>query len=264
MTDSALRYEAAAARRARILSRLRAAGFVSIADLARDVRVSQMTIRRDVHLLEAAGHVRVVHGGASLAPGALRGSVFPDDAHAKTQERVARCAVGLIGATDTIAIDAGATAYALARALPEDFGGCVITHSMPVLQLLAEREGAIRLVALGGELLADRGAFVGPTTEAAVAQLRARTFFLSPYAIDSRGTYSRSPAEASVQRRLMDIADQVVLVSTYEAFTRSAPARVAPLDRLTGLVAEQWLPADLAGALRRADVTLHVVPGSDC
>src|SRR3954451_15793930 len=140
MTDATLRYGAAAERRARVLSGLRLARFVSIADLARDLRVSQMTIRRDLHALEDRGHVRGVHGGASLAPSALRGSAFPD-AHARSQERVARRAAGLVGASDTIAIDAGATAFALARALPEDFGGCVITHSMPVLQLLAERTG---------------------------------------------------------------------------------------------------------------------------
>lgn len=263
MTDADLRYEAAAERRARILSTLRAVGFVSIADLARELRVSHMTIRRDLHTLEGAGDLRLVHGGASLNPSA-RGAAFPDEAHTKAQERVAGCAASLVGATDTIAIDAGPTAYALARALPEDFGGCVITHSMPVIQLLAERMGATRLVALGGELLGDRRAFVGPTTEAAVDQLRARTFFFSPFAIDSRGTYARSPAEASVERRLMEIADEVVLISTPEAFTRSAPARVARLDRLTALVAGPWVPPDVATALKRAAVTLHVVPGADC
>src|SRR3982751_6325913 len=185
MTDTDLRYEAAAERRVRIVSMLRSVGFVSITDLARDLSVSHMTIRRDLRTLEDTGHVRVVHGGASLDPGALRGSVFPHEAHTRAQERLAGWATGLVGPT----------AYALARALPEDFSGCVITHSMPVLQLLAERAGAIRMVALGGELLADRRAFVGPTTEAALDQLRARTFFLSPYAIDSRGTYARSPAE---------------------------------------------------------------------
>jgi DeoR/GlpR family transcriptional regulator of sugar metabolism len=264
MTDTDLRYEAAAERRGRIVSMLRSVGFVSITDLARDLSVSHMTIRRDLRTLEDTGHVRVVHGGASLDPGALRGSVFPHEAHTRAQERLAGWATGLVGATDTIAIDAGPTAYALARALPEDFSGCVITHSMPVLQLLAERAGAIRMVALGGELLADRRAFVGPTTEAALDQLRARTFFLSPYAIDSRGTYARSPAEARVERCLMEIADEVVVVSTREAFGRSAPARVAPLARLTALVAGRCVPPDVASALERAAVTRHVVPGADC
>ena len=172
---------------------------MSITDLARELAVSQMTIRRDLHSLEATGDVRLVHGGASLTPHALHSAAFGDDDQAGPRDCVGRHAAGLVGPTDTIAIDAGPTAYAIARALPKEFSGCVITHSMPVLQYLVERP-SVRVVALGGELLADRHAFVGPTTEAAVTQLRVRTFFLSPAAVDARGTYSGSPAEASVQR----------------------------------------------------------------
>ena len=255
--DPGLRHEGAAERRAWILSTLQDVAFVSITDLARELEVSSMTIRRDLHSLEATGDVRLVHGGASLKPGALRGPVFRDDEQTAPRDRVGSHAAALIGATDTVAIDAGPTGYAIARALPREFGGCVITHSMAVLQLLAERP-SVRVVALGGELLADRHAFVGPTTEAAVAQLRVRTFFLSPAAVDARGTYAGSPAEASVQRGLMNIADQVVLVSTQEVFSSSAPARVAPLDRMRAWVADRWPPADVADALGRAGVVAHV------
>jgi DeoR family transcriptional regulator of aga operon len=255
--DPGLRYEGATERRSWILSTLQAVGFVSITHLARELEVSQMTIRRDLHALEGTGHVRLVHGGASLTPRGLPSAAFMDVDHTGPRERVGRHAAGLAGLTDTIAIDAGPTAYAIARALPKDFGGCVITHSMPVLQFLADRP-SVRVVALGGELLPDRRAFVGPTTEAALAELRVRTFFLSPSAIDLRGTYSGSPAEASVQRGLMAIADQVVLVSTSEAFFTSAPARVAPLCRLRAWVADRWPPADLTDALGRAGVVSHI------
>jgi DeoR/GlpR family transcriptional regulator of sugar metabolism len=260
VTDVGQRHEPAAGRRTWIVSSLHSLGFLSVADLARQLGVSQMTIRRDLHALEGTGHVRLVHGGASLTPGALRVSAFPDDGHTPARERVAAHAVGLVGDSDTIAIDAGATGYAIARALPEEFGGCVISHSMPVLQFLTA--GRLRrVVALGGELLPDRHAFAGPATEAAVAQLRARTFFLSPCSIDSRGVYAQSPAEASVQRRLMDIADAVVAVATHEVFTTSAPVRIAPLDRLTGLVADRRPPGELACALRQVGVSAHLAAG---
>jgi DeoR family transcriptional regulator of aga operon len=258
VTEASLRHEGAAERRAWILSNLQSAGFLSVADLARRLGVSQMTIRRDLHALEETGHGRLVHGGASLTPGALRVSAFPDDDHAPARQRVAEYAVGLVGPTDTIAIDAGATGYAIARSLPEQFGGCVISHSLHVLQALTA--GRLRrVVALGGELLPDRDAFVGPTTEAAVAQLRVRIFFLSPCSIDSRGVYAQSPAEASVQRRLMDIADVVVAVSTHEAFSTSAPARIAPLDRVTTFLVDQRPPGELSCALRRLGVAAHVM-----
>jgi DeoR family transcriptional regulator of aga operon len=171
---------------------------------------------------------------------------------------VAAHAVGLIGASDTIAIDAGPTGHAVARALPETFSGCAISHSLPVLQCLST--GRLeRVVALGGELLAGRHAFVGPTTEAATAQLRVRTLFLCPGGIDARGMYAESPAEASLQRQLIDIADQVVVVVTGAAFRAWAPARIAPLGRLTGLVTDHRPPAEVAVALRRVGVVPHVV-----
>jgi DeoR family transcriptional regulator of aga operon len=259
VTDG-LRYEAATERRTWMLSTLRSVGFLSVVELARKLGVSQMTIRRDLHALENGGHVRLVHGGASLTPRALRGLGFVEDDDTEARERVAAFAAELAGETDTIAIDAGATGHAVARALPENFGGCVISHSLPVLQYLSEGR-AERVVALGGELLPGRHAFVGPTTEAATAELRVRTFFLSPCGIDSRGLYAESSAEAGVERQLMDIAHDVVVVVTGEAFRTSAPTRIAPLDRMTKLVTDQRPPAELACALRRLGVVPHVVGG---
>ncbi len=258
--DPGLRHEGAAERRAWILSTLQDVAFVAITDLARELHVSQMTIRRDLHSMEATGVVRLVHGGASLTPGALHSAAFGDDEQSVLRDVVGRHAAGLVGAADTIAIDAGATAYAVVRSLPKDFSGCVITHSMPVLQFLSDGP-RVRVVALGGEFLGDRRAYVGPTTEAAVRQLRVRTFFFSPRAVDARGTYAGSPAEASVQRALMDIADQIVLVSTSEVFSSSAPACVADLDRMRAWVADRFPPADVADALGRARVIPHVAEG---
>jgi DeoR/GlpR family transcriptional regulator of sugar metabolism len=258
VTDAGLRHESAADRREEILSTLRTTGFLPIADLARQLGVSQMTIRRDLHMLESTGVVRIFHGGAGLAPSAVRGSVFLDEDAAACQ-RVGARAAGLVEAADTIVIDAGPIAYALAQAIGNEFSGCVITHSLPVLQHFDLCATAARTVALGGELLPDRHAFVGPTAEVAVAGLRARTFFLTPAAVDARGMYARSAAEATLQRRLLEIADRVVLLATGQTFSSSAPARVACLDRLTAVVADGRPPAEVAAALRRLGVVPHIV-----
>jgi DeoR family transcriptional regulator of aga operon len=164
---------------------------------------------------------------------------------------------------ETIALDAGPSAHELARALPGDFAGSVITHSMPVIQVLVDRAGAPdgpRLVALGGELTGTRQAFVGPTTLDTIVGLRTRTFFLDAAAVDARGTYACSPAEARVSRGLADIADQVVLLVTRQSMACSAPALVAGLDRITAAVVEGPPPAALAAALQRADVAVLVAP----
>ena len=174
---------------------------------------------------------------------------------------MARRAAELMNGGDSVALDAGPAAYELARVLLDDFTGSVITHSMPVMQLLAERATAAtgpRLVALGGELTGTRQALVGPTTLDAIAGLRARTFFLDAAAVDVRGTYACSTAEARVDRGLTEIADEVVLLAPAAAFTGSAPALVTTLDRLTAVVTDGSPPAAVASALDRAGVALHV------
>ena len=241
------------------MSLLRSAGFLTIGDLANELAVSHMTVRRDLHTLETVGQLRMVHGGVSLTPESLHGAAFPDDGNGEARARVADRAAAMVGESDTIALDAGPTALAVARALPPDFRGSVITHSMPVLQLLDERQTAARTVALGGELLAERHAFVGPTTEAALEQLRARTLFLSPAAVDGLGVYACSPAEASVQRRLIEIAERVVLVVTHEVYVNSAPVRIATLDRLGALDGDRPPPRAVAAGLRPTNVAMHVV-----
>ena len=56
-------------RRAIIEERVTDHGEVQFADLAREFGVSEMTIRRDIEVLQSAGIVRRVSGGAIALPG---------------------------------------------------------------------------------------------------------------------------------------------------------------------------------------------------
>jgi DeoR/GlpR family transcriptional regulator of sugar metabolism len=55
-----------ALRRAQILERIQRDGGVSVADLARDHAVSQVTVHRDLEQLAREGLVERVHGGARV------------------------------------------------------------------------------------------------------------------------------------------------------------------------------------------------------
>ena len=55
-------------RHAYILDRVRADGGVRVADLVRELAVSDMTIRRDLELLHEQGLLEKVHGGATTLP----------------------------------------------------------------------------------------------------------------------------------------------------------------------------------------------------
>ncbi|MBB3664239.1 MULTISPECIES: DeoR/GlpR family DNA-binding transcription regulator [Prauserella salsuginis group] len=234
-----LRYDDAPARRGVILEQLHTAGFLAISDLSKQLGVSDMTVRRDVRRLERDGKVRVVHGGVSLPPAdqppAFEGRVR---ARHEAKQRIGAHAAGLLAGSDTIAVDAGTTPYELALALPDDFAGSVVSHSVPVLQRMLSLPAA-RTVALGGDLNHDSQAFVGPITVDTAAQLRVKTFFLGAAAVDERGVYVATDRERPTKLALMDIADRVVLLADHSKFDAAAAVLLCPLSRLDTVVTDR-------------------------
>ena len=259
MTEHALRYDSAPARRRSILAALRESGFVSVADLTRDLGVSDMTIRRDLRKLEQEGEVRVVRGGVSALQGPLHNPAFVSRAgrNAEAKRVIAQVARDMTRSADTIAIDAGTTTYALAQALPDSFRGSIVTHSIPVIQLMLNR-GISKVVGLGGELLSESQAFVGPMTVDAASRLRVRTFFLGAAAVDERGIYVATDNERPTKQALMDIADEVVLLTDHSKFDLSAPVLLCPLDRITTLITNAPPPANVIDQLASANVALVI------
>src|SRR5690606_20560027 len=157
--------------------------------------------------------------------------------------------------------DAGTTTCALADALPEEFTGCVVTHSVPVIHRLMSSRTQTRLVGLGGDLLRASEAFVGPMTVDAAAHVRVRMFFLGAAAVDGRGVYVAADTERPTKLALMDAADEVVLLADHTKFATSAPVRLCALERLTTIVTDRRPPADLRRQLTAAGVRLLVANG---
>lgn len=261
--SSGLRYRDAAARRDAILQRLRLAGFCAVGELAEELSVSEMTVRRDLRQLEADHEVRLVHGGASLRPGSLSSTQFSSRAESNgaAKRTIAHGAAALIGPRDTIAIDAGTTAYQLARALPEEFTGCVVTHSVPVIQHMLSRP-PVRVVGLGGDLYHPSQAFAGPTTVEMASSLRVRTVFLGAAALDERGVYCDADVERPTKRALMSIADEVVLLVDHAKFATSAPVLLCRYEEIGTLVTDRPPPAAVTSALAAAG-TRHLVASRD-
>lgn len=249
-SGTSLRYDAAPRRRDAILERLRAKGHVSVSEVSHDLGVSEMTVRRDLRRLAATGDVTLVHGGASLPAGPPGRPVFGARVlvNAEAKRRIGTAAAAMVAADDTVGIDAGTTALEVAQALPADFSGCVVTHSVPVLAAMLPRQAA-RVIAIGGELSHDNHALIGPSAAQFVRDLRLRLFVLGVASIDTRGVYVRSELELSVKRALLDAADAVVLVCDASKEGAAGTVRVCDLDRIDTVVTDTALSLRLTERL---------------
>ena len=141
-------------RQERILEALRASGGVRVSDLTEELKVSYMTIRRDLDALAERGLVEKVHGGATAAtqrsaeePG------FEAKSFRERPEKEAICleAVRLVRPGTAIGVTAGTTTWTLARYLRDIPNLTVVTNSVPVAEVM-RRSGRtdLSIVLTGG------------------------------------------------------------------------------------------------------------------
>lgn len=247
--------DALSSRQRAIVQDLKESGFVSTSDLAEKHGVSDMTIRRDARLLEGRGVARQVHGGLMLPHGTVHGAGFASRASLDSESKrsIAAACNDLISSSERVFIDAGTTAYSVARALPPTFAGTLITHSVPVMQIALQLPQATT-IALGGQLLQDSQAFVGDMAIANLAGLRAETAFIGIAGVDEHGLYIERNLELSTKRAIMAASDRVVLVAASSKMGRSDLVRLGGHEDIDVLVTDQRPPAPIADALAAASV----------
>ena len=161
-------------RQAFILDRVREDGAVRVADLVRELGVSDMTVRRDLEILDERGLLEKVHGGAtSIAGSAMFEPGFAAKSSLQQAEKdaIADAAVGLAEPGMAVAVSAGTTTYALAQRLANVPGLTVVTNSIRVADVLHQVGRPDQTIILTGGVRTPSDALVGPF---AVAALRTR------------------------------------------------------------------------------------------
>lgn len=200
-------------RRQVILAALGVHGSVSVADLARTVRVSEITIRRDLRLLEEKGLLQRRRGGASTVKSAIDEPTYAEKSAVALAEKneIAACAAELVDDGDAIFLGAGTTTHALARLLTRR-RLMVATTSLLVARALADAHD-VDLYMVGGVLRGNIRAVVGGDAESALGRLRLRTTFLSGNGLTARyGLSTPNIHVASIDRTAIAAADRVVVL----------------------------------------------------
>jgi DeoR family transcriptional regulator, aga operon transcriptional repressor len=260
--EVSMRYGSAPDRRKRILEFVTSEGFCSVGELAASLDVSEMTVRRDVARLEHEGRLRRVHGGITILPReALSPSAFGDRAADMRMPKqwIAQAAVRLIERGATIGLDAGTTTYELALIMPEHLNLTVATHSLPALTAFVSRKG-VRVIGLGGQLQPATQDFVGLATQAAIAELSLSVLFLAGRGITERGLFCANDHEALVKRKLLEVADRVVLLADSSKFRSAAMVRVCQLEDIDCMVTDDDIRQTEASIIADHGVDLVIAP----
>ncbi|MEJ7647499.1 MAG: DeoR/GlpR family DNA-binding transcription regulator [Nakamurella sp.] len=204
-------------RRRLILTAL-ASGAVRVSELTEQLGVSDMTIRRDLEILESHGWLRKVHGGAVPAesstnePGFEAKSLLEQPA----KRAIAEHAATLVEPHSVIGISAGTTTWMLARSLQFHPGPLtVVTNSSTVANVpMAAAGGGAATVILTGGVRTPSAALVGPIADRSIGSLHLDRLFLGVHGMDARAGFTTpNLAEAQTNHVLIQHARQVVVLA---------------------------------------------------
>jgi DeoR family fructose operon transcriptional repressor len=216
-------------------------GTVRIDELAGELSVSEMTIRRDLDELEALGVARRVRGGAS----ALGPEPFASrQAHnAKAKGRIADKLLALIPPSATVAFDASTTVHRLASSVEGARDLVVVTNGLDSFDALNGKRGVTPLLC-GGLREARTGSLVGSPAIQCATSFLYDLFVCSAAAVDPEvGSSEASREEAEVKRAFASTSKQIVLATDHTKLGTRARARMFSLSEI-GLLVTDLDPGD--------------------
>ncbi len=238
-------------RRERLASVLRQEGYLSVADLAARLGISEATVRRDLNALQQENRITRTYGGALSEFDALFMPFYERNRqHAEAKRRIARTALAEIHDGQTVFFDAGSTVYALTEALVET-GHRVraVTNSLPVAELLVSKQfGELHL--LGGRLLPHQLIVAGAGAGLSLSAWRFDAAFLSAEGMTQEGLWNSRDEISEFQRHVCARSRLAVFCLDASKLDRTAPSFLLPWAAVPVLVTDAPAETLLAWGLR--------------
>lgn len=207
-------------------------GVLHLRDAARELGVSEMTVRRDIagettRFAYLGGHIMPAERVEPEQPYQLAAQA---DRHADAKRAACRFALDHLHADDTIFVDCGTTLQHLIDIIPQSMPLTVVCYALNIAERLAT-SSHIRLILLGGLYHPETASFSGPQGLDTLDRVGINTAFLSAAGLDPlRGATCAHFHEVAVKQKAIATAQKNLLVIDNSKLGRVKPAFFASSD----------------------------------
>ncbi|XWN34517.1 MAG: DeoR/GlpR family DNA-binding transcription regulator [Devosia sp.] len=219
---------------------------VEVAALAEALNVSTVTIRTDLDALERRMLLRRIRGGAiAVQPARFERPLdLPSQNFAAEKERIGAMAARMVRDGETIILDAGTTALAMALALPQDLKDIVVITSSLDVAIALETHGGATVMVTGGTLKKTgrnrrSRSLIPPFAALILEHLNADCAYLCCAGIDAdRGFTNAHFEEVETKRAMIGSARRVVMLGDHGKIGHVGGARIAAVSEISALVTD--------------------------
>jgi len=236
-----------------ILALIKEQGKVSIAEICRQLDVSESTARRALASLESQRLVRRYHGGASI----MRNN-FPEvpvlgrqEISVVEKQAIGRAAAAHVRSGDRVILTGGSTVAAICPYLQDTPNVTIITDSLLVVNAMMH-EQKNNIIALGGVLNPRELCFEGFITASNMRTLRADTIFIGIKGITEQdGFMTDDIRQVDFYRSFATFADRLIIVACNTKFSQEGITTLFSLAEADLLITDAKAPENITSALVR-------------
>jgi DeoR/GlpR family transcriptional regulator of sugar metabolism len=247
-------------RREQLLAYLSANDRGSVGELSQALGVSEVTIRKDLDLLESQGLLLRVHGGAMVSGRGRLEQHFAarEQQHLDEKRRIAQAAARLIQSGQRIFLDGSTTSLQVARLLKDREDLTVVTNGLYTALELNFSPGVTTIV-VGGTLRRRSSSLVGSLSAELVQRLRIDAGFFGAQAVTAEGLMEGDLDEAQLKQRMVQIAALTVGIVDSSKFGKTAFSVFALPHELDRVITDAAAPPHVIDALQRKEIAVELV-----
>ena len=252
-----------------ILELLQQRGFIAFRELEKRVDASPATLRRDLERMAGEGRIDRVRGGAKLsqqksrgaqhgAPASLSGVPFHENVsrHRAQKEAIGKAAAALCKPAQGVMIDGGSTTLQMCRHL-DGLNLQVLTNSLHIVSALLGQTGT-RILLPGGAVFREQNIILSATGDDLMPRFHAPQLFMGAAAIGPQGVMQADIVLVAAERRLVDRAEQLILLVDSSKFQSSSGNVVCDLKEVDVVVTDSGISDQHVAMLEAAKIKVIV------
>ena len=249
-------------RRAKILEELETKGQVTVIELSKMFKISEVTIRNDLTHLEKQNMLIRARGGA-IKMKYYRMGVDPSlsdkqKEFLKEKQRIAKVALKFIEDGDTIVLDSGTTTTEIAKNLEQFKNLTIITNALNIAIILSEYEG-FNIFMPGGILRKKSLSLVGVLADENFAKFYCDNLFLGVDGFDTtHGLSTPNSEEAHLNQIMINVAKKVIVVTDSRKFLRRRFAFIGPINNVNVVITDSGISKEDKDRLEKNGVEVII------
>ena len=242
-----------------ILDILAANKTIKISMLAELLNVSQVTLRKDLDIIEKRGIIQRSHGYVSL-DGAHDTGKRLAICHS-IKKRIAKAAAQIVEEGETVMIESGSCCALFAEELAlARKNVTIITNSIFIVNYIYKLKD-IKIILLGGNYQPEAQILIGPMTAKCVEFFYTDKFFLGADGyIPGHGFTGSDYLRAETAMEMAKYAKNVYALTEAAKFQHRGAYNLIQLDKLSGVFTDESIPKEAESALIKNNVKLYKVP----